>query len=275
MEPTLQGFLEFHGETLQTQYEMYMESLKPQTPRDKPPFWKGEDPRKDDINTITNSMDKVKIDEKLRNDDIDTITDSMEKVKIEEKPKKKGRKCSLCKEYGHNKRTCPTIKKDKPQKKVKKKKSEKKIIDKVEFDYDNFIKEKYDLKYGQSICGLCHTDFTNNMLTNHNDKNICSNCYKINVIDGITDFDLCTNKNCKCIECQTLPLSPRESQSINDLLTDDTNDYIIYEGVEYTFDDSTNIISYDYEELGIWNKDTESINWYNSDCESIHTKNLS
>ena len=171
MEPTLQGFLEFHGETLQTQYEMYMESLKPQTPRDKPPFWKGEDPRKDDINTITNSMEKVKIDEKLRKDDIDTITDSMEKVKIEEKPKKKGRKCSLCKEYGHNKRTCPTIKNDKPEKKVKKKKSEKKIIKKVEFNYDNFIKEKYDLKYGECICDLCHTDFTNNMLTNHNDKN--------------------------------------------------------------------------------------------------------
>ena len=45
--------------------------------------------------------------------------------------------------------------------------------------------------------------------------------------------------------------------------------------VEYTFDDSTNIICYDYEELGIWNKETESVEWYNSNCESIHIKNKS
>jgi formylmethanofuran dehydrogenase subunit E len=259
MEPTLQGFIDFHGETIKSQYDLYIESLKP---------------REDDIDTITNIMKKVKIDEKLENDDIDTITNSIDKVKIDEKPKNKGRKCSLCKEYGHNKRTCPTLKSDKPIKKVQKKKSEKKIV-KVEFDCNDLRKEKYNLKYGECICDLCHTDFTNNMLTNHNDKNICYNCYKITVIDGITDFDLCINQNCKCPECQTIPLSPTESQSMNDLLTDDTNDYIIYEGVEYTFDDSTNIISYDYEELGIWNTSTETIQWYNDECESIHTKNKS
>jgi hypothetical protein len=238
MEPTLQGFLDFHGESIKAQYKLYIESLKP------------------------------------REDDIESITECLEKVNITEKPKNKGRKCGLCGKSGHNKRTCPTIKSDKPQKSLKKKKSEKKI-EKVEFDYDNFIKEIHDLKYGESICGLCHTDFTNNMLTNYNDKNICSTCYKVVVIDGITDFNLCTNKNCKCDECQTIPLSPTESQSMNDLLTDDTNDYIIYEGIEYTFDDSTNIISYDYEELGIWNKDTESIQWYNSECENIHIINKS
>ena len=256
MEPTLQGFLDFHGETIKTQYDLYIESLKP---------------RNDDIDTITDNMEKVNITEKPQNNDIDTITDSIDKVKITEKSKSKGRKCSLCKEYGHNKRTCPTIKSDKPEKKVKKKK----LIKKVEFNYDNFIKEKYDLKYGECICDLCHTDFTNNMLTNHNDKNICSNCYKITVIDGITDFNLCNNLNCKCPECQTQPLSPTESQSMNDLLTDDTNDYIIYEGVEYTFDDSNNIISYNYEELGIWNTSTESIEWYNDECKSIHLENIS
>jgi len=260
MEPTLQGFLDFHGETIKAQYDLYIESLKP---------------RNDDIDTITDNMKKVKITEKSREDDIDSISDSIEKVNITEKSKSKGRKCSLCKEYGHNRRTCPTIKSDKPEKKVKKKKSEKKLIKKVEFNFETFQKEIYDLNYGESICGLCHTDFTNNMLTNHNDKNICSNCYKITVIDGITDFNLCTNKECKCKECQTIPLSPTESQSMNDLLTDDTNDYIIYEGVEYTFDDTTNIICYDYEELGIWNKDTESVEWYNSECESIHIKNKS
>jgi len=234
MEPTLQGFLDFHGETIKKQYDMYIESIKP------------------------------------RKDDIESITESMEKVEIIEKPKNKGRKCGLCQQYGHNRRTCPTIKNDKPQKSLKKKK-----IDKVVFNYDNFIKEVYDLNSGECICDLCHTDFTNNMLTNHNDKKICSNCYKITVIDGITDFDLCTNKECKCIECQTIPLSPKESQSMNDLLSDDTNDYIIYEGVEYTFDDTTNIISYDYEELGIWNTDSQSINWFNSECESIHINNKS
>ncbi len=258
MEPTLQGFLDFHGETIKTQYDLYIESLKP---------------HKDDIETITENIEKVNITEKSREDDIETITERIDNVKITEKPKNKGRKCGICGEYGHNRRTCQTINSDKPEKKVKKKRSEKKKIEKVEFDYKTFQKEIYNLKYGESMCELCHTDFTNNMLTNHNDKNICSTCYKITVIDGITDFDLCTNKECKCKECQTIPLSPTESQSMNDLLTDDTNDYIIYEGVEYTYDDSTNIISYDYEELGIWNKESESIEWYNSECESIHLEN--
>ena len=70
MEPTLQGFLDFHGETIKTQYDLYIESLKP---------------REDDINTITNCLEKVNITENSRNDDIDTITDSIKKVKIEEK----------------------------------------------------------------------------------------------------------------------------------------------------------------------------------------------
>jgi hypothetical protein len=75
MEPTLQGFLDFHGESIKTQYDLYIESLKP---------------REDDINTITDNMEKVKITEKPREDDINTITDNMEKVKITEKPKNKG-----------------------------------------------------------------------------------------------------------------------------------------------------------------------------------------
>ena len=234
MEPTLEGFLEFHGESIKKQYEIYIESLK------------------------------------SREDDIENITENMEKVKITEKTKSKGKKCSICKEYGHNKRTCPTLKSDKPEKKVKKKK-----IVKEEFDIEKLGEEIYSVRHGRTICDLCHTDFTKNMLTNHNEKDICYNCYKITVIDGVTDFEMCNNRECKHPDCQTEPLSPRESQSMNDLLTDDTNDYIIYEGVEYTYDDSTSIISYDYEELGMWNKETESVEWYNSECESIHIKNKS
>ena len=163
MEPTLQGFLDFHGETIKKQYDLYIESLKP---------------HKDDI-------EKVNITEKSREDDIETITERIENVKITEKPKNKGRKCGICGEYGHNRRTCPTINSDKPEKKVKKKRSEKKKIEKVEFDYETFQKEIYNLKYGESMCELCHTDFTNNMLTNQNDKNICSSKNNI-VINHLT-----------------------------------------------------------------------------------------
>ena len=69
MEPTLQGFLDFHGETIKKQYDLYIESLKP---------------HKDDI-------EKVNITEKSREDDIETITERIENVKITEKPKNKGK----------------------------------------------------------------------------------------------------------------------------------------------------------------------------------------
>ena len=65
MEPTLQGFLDFHGETIKSQYDLYIESLKPS---------------EDDINTITDIMEKVKIDEKPRND----ITEKPKPKKKEE-----------------------------------------------------------------------------------------------------------------------------------------------------------------------------------------------
>ena len=41
MEPTLQGFIDFHGETIKSQYDLYIESLKP---------------REDDIDTITDNL---------------------------------------------------------------------------------------------------------------------------------------------------------------------------------------------------------------------------
>ena len=82
-------------------------------------------------------------------------------------------------------------------------------------------------------------------------------------------------KNCKCIECKTIPLSPRESQECNDLLNEDKNNYIQYEGVEYEYDYSSNIVSFEYDEIGIWNCDDEVVEWYNDDCEAIHLTNLS
>ena len=60
MEATLQGFLDFHGESLKKQYEQYIESLKS---------------RKEDIESITKSMEKIKIEETCK--------------KVDEKPKKK------------------------------------------------------------------------------------------------------------------------------------------------------------------------------------------
>jgi|TARA_Y100000389_G_C17378166_1_gene472811 hypothetical protein len=245
MEPTIQGFLEFHGETLNEKYKEYLESLK--------------DSRKDDIESITDKLSDISIDKPI---------------------KKKGRKCSLCGKTGHNRRTCPTLKEEEPKKEKKpKKKEDKPKIVQEGFDLISFRAELYDESCGESKCDYCLNDLSNNMLCNYDGSKYCYNCYKSLVIDKDEKDDINRNidiheKNCQCEECKTIPLSPKESKICNDLLTDDKNDYIIYENIEYSFDDSTNIITYDYEELGIWNSETESVEWYNSECENVHLQNL-
>ena len=223
MEPTIQGFLDFHGDTLNDKYKQYLESLK--------------DCRKDDIETITDKLSDISIDKPIQ---------------------KKGRKCGLCGKIGHNRRTCPTIKKDEKQKS----KDVTKIIVKEDFDLISFRKELYDESCGESKCDHCKNDLSNNMLCNFDNENYCYNCYKSIVVDNDPDDDI--NRN--------VDLKTKSSES--DILTDDTNEYIVYEGIEYSFDDSTNIICYDYEELGIWNSETESVEWYNSECENVHLQNL-
>ena len=144
MEPTIQGFLDFHGDTLNEKYKEYLESLK--------------DCRKDDIETITDKLSDISIDKPIQ---------------------KKGRKCGLCNKIGHNRRTCPTIKKDKPKEEKSKPKEEKskqkskditKIIVKEEFDLISFRKELYDESCGESKCEHCLNDLSNNMLCNYDDE---------------------------------------------------------------------------------------------------------
>ena len=154
MEPTIQGFLDFHGDTLNDKYKQYLESLK--------------DCRKDDIETITDKLSDISIDKPIQ---------------------KKGRKCGLCGKIGHNRRTCPTIKKDEKQKS----KDVTKIIVKEDFDLISFRKELYDESCGESKCDHCLNDLSNNMLCNFDDENYCYNCYKSIVVDNDPDDDF--NRN--------------------------------------------------------------------------------
>ena len=101
------------------------------------------------------------------------------------------------------------------------------------------------------------------MLCNFKNTNYSYNCYKCIVVDDDDDDHINSNIDDKTI-----------SSNSDDILTDDTNEYIVYEGIEYSFDDSTNIICYDYEELGIWNSESESVEWYNSECENTHLENV-
>jgi hypothetical protein len=262
MEPTLEGFMKYQGgsieKSIEKHYKDYVSSLR--------------------VENLTENMENMEIKEE----------------KTENKNKNK-RKCGNCGEFGHNKRTCPKINKVDNKKIVKNNKKSvkdevknKPLIVKEDFDVKILEKELYDLSFGENKCDMCNGETTNNMLCEYDKNNYCYTCYKL-LITEKDDFDLENDdldlekedlnieeheKNCQCIECKTIPLSPNESKLCNELLTEDKNDYIIYEGFEYQYDSSTNIIAYDYEELGIWDSNTESINWYNDECKNIHLQNI-
>jgi hypothetical protein len=255
MEPTLEGFLKYHGKSIETHYKDYVLSLR--------------------VENLTENMENMEIKEE----------------KTENKNKNK-RKCGNCGECGHNKRTCPKINKVDNKKIVKKSVKDEKInkplIVKEDFDVKILEKELYDLSFGENKCDMCNGETTNNMLCEYDNNNYCYTCYKLLITEKedldleFDDLDLEMEdlnieehpKNCQCIECKTIPLSPNESKLCDELLTEDKNNYIIYEGIEYQYDSSTNIIAYDYEELGIWDCNTESINWYNDQCKNIHLQNI-
>jgi hypothetical protein len=106
-------------------------------------------------------------------------------------------------------------------------------------------------------CVKCNNQSSNNQFSIVDGSKYCLLCYKSYL------------ENVK-IECQG---GAAKQLPEDDLLSEDNNDYIYYQGVHYYYDKFTNIVALDYEEMGIWNSHDESIDWYNDECMKKHMDN--
>ena len=127
---------------------------------------------------------------------------------------------------------------------------------------------KFDESSGIDKCFKCNNTSSNNQFSIVDTHKYCLLCYK-SYLDDL-NIDNCEDCNSNPCDCKTIPLSDDESKECNNLLTEDTNDYIYFQGVHYYFDESTNIVALNYEEVGIWNVDNECIDWYNDICMDKH-----
>jgi hypothetical protein len=160
----------------------------------------------------------------------------------------KKRKCTNCGELGHNKQTC--IKNDI-------------VIVKKEVVEEVIVKKEVVVK---EVCVQCKFIPKDNKSTIVDDNMYCYTCYKV-FIEKCKD---CNNVPC---DCDTELLSDIDRKECEDLMSEDTNEYIYFQGIHYYYDRETNIIAFDYKELGIWNPEHESVDWYDNDCENIHKSN--
>jgi len=158
------------------------------------------------------------------------------------------KKCSNCGECGHNKKTC--VKKD-----IIVVKKEKVVVEKV-------VDEK--------VCSQCKNVPKDNNFTMVKDNMYCYICYKV-FIEKCSD---CNEYPCDCDTESMSDVDKKESEDIiSGDISEDTNEYIYFQGVHYYYDNETNIVAYDYEEIGIWNVKSETIDWHNTDCENTHKSN--
>jgi len=174
--------------------------------------------------TNTSKKEKVEVKEEKVEVKEEKVKVKEEKVKVKEekvvKIKKKGcKKCGLCGEIGHNKRTCTK------NKQVTQKEVPKKVVVN--------IKEEVE------------------------EKEICQDCKE----------EIC--------DCKTIPLDLIEKKEQEELLSDEENEYIPYQGVSYYYDRDTNILSNtdDYGEVGKWNTENQCIDWNREEYKEIHIQN--
>ena len=170
-------------------------------------------------NDKTNTSKKEKVEVKE-----EKVKVKEEKVKVKEEKvvkikEKRCKKCGLCGEIGHNKRTCTK------NKQVTQKEVPKKVVVN--------IKEEVE------------------------EKEICQDCKE----------EIC--------DCKTIPLDLIEKKEQEELLSDEENEYIPYQGVSYYYDRDTNILSNtdDYGEVGKWNTENQCIDWNREEYKEIHIQN--
>lgn len=81
--------------------------------------------------------------------------------------------------------------------------------------------------------------------------------------------DKCNEYPC---DCETIPLDITEIKEQEELLSDNENEFIPYQGVNYYYDREMNILSniIDYGEVGKWNSKNECIDWFDEEYEQNH-----
>ena len=297
MNPTLEGFIKFHGDKVSSLVDEYYISLKEIKPMlsqesedEMSEIVEAQAKSNCDINVLNDQMDSMSIESQKQEDIIDyDINKCMCRLFNNGIPKQCSRKKIVSEIYckSHLKKFTDEgiwgfglINDNIPTHHVRGSKDEgKKIswrssvsciksIKKEKINVNKDLNTKFDESSGLDTCFKCHNTSSNNQFTNVDNDKYCLLCYKSYLED--LNIDMCQDCNSYPCDCKTIPLSDEESKECNDILTEDTNDYIYYQGVHYYYDEFTNIVALNYEEVGLWNIDTECIDWYNDECMNKH-----
>jgi len=291
MNPTLEDFAKFHGDKVTTLLDDYYNSLK----------------KLDDFDDLNKKMNDMAIEQKPTISDDLELSDDESKDEIFKYDTSKcmcrlfnvgiSKQCSYKKVineiyctrhlkkfngegiwgYGLIDEVCPShhVKGSKDEGKriswknnvmCNKKIGKKSVKQSINVRKD--LDTKFDETNGIDKCFKCNNESSNNQFSIVNTNKYCLLCYK-SYLDDL-NIDTCKDCDSNPCDCDTESLSDEESKECNDLLTKDTNDYIYYQGVHYYYDESTNIVALNYEEVGIWNVDNECIDWYNENCMNKH-----
>ena len=271
MNPTIEGFAEFHGLKGVTMLDEYIKSLRGsddlcETMENMKPFKEECEKPETNIdydktkcmcrlfnNGIAKQCSRKKVDEEIYcKSHLNKFTDEgiwgfglINEVIPENH-------VNGSKNEGQRIRWRSDVKSIQKSKKVRK--SIEKIV--VVKNLDTQFDESSDIEN----CSKCNNPSSNNQFTIVDSSKYCLLCYK----SYIEDLE---------IKCQDPTQLPKDDLSDDDLLSEDNNDYIYYQGVHYYYDKFTNIVALDYEEMGIWDDHDKSIDWYNDECMKKHMEN--
>ena len=140
------------------------------------------------------------------------------------------------------------------------------------------VKEEKVVEIKGNKCSLCGEVGHNKKTCNKNKQVTQKEVPKkvvVNIKEEVEEKEICQDCKEEICDCKTIPLDLIEKEEQEELLSDEENEYIPYQGVSYYYDRDTNILSStdDYGEVGKWNTENQCIDWNNEEYRETHIQN--